>query len=1017
MNNNYQVREIKRTICIGLGGTGRDVLMRIRRLVVDRYGSLDRLPLVRFVHIDTDRASTQATSLSTGNSYNGQSLSFKPTETVGATMTTPEVDNFVRGLKRSLDLESRGPYENIRQWFPYGLLNDLKAVEEGAKGIRPVGRLAFFHNYRKIQEAISRAEQLTRTAPPSLIKEGLRTEPGLNIFVVGSLCGGTGSGMFLDVAYSLRQAYGDQEGAQIVGYFVVSPKLYGDNSSMRANTYAALKELDHFSTPSTQFKALYDTQNLTWVDEKRPPFDYTYLVSNQTQGEYVINKQSKLCNVIAHKISLEFSGELSVAVRGMRDNFLQHMRAFDNHPRRNVQRYLTFGLSAIYFPRDAIAQIALTQVSRRLLTYWLDGMGQSPDPLKLLKDFILQKNWREDFSRKDNFVNQLKDLSRDSNGTFSRSLNRWKSSIENKLSDCKDADTRRAVVAQIPRDLRTRFREVQYSRNERDRGIWLTRIEQAGLSLSDQLKKDVIDYLTKILTPGDPEFSIRNARDWLEGLQSDLQGNQRVLQETIQDLDSFKSLEDVEKRWRNAEQAIEDVENKRMIPVWNRRNSLFAAEVKESFDQIRSFVAHNFELAIAREALQLTIILQKFVQEQSVQFAGFDRITDNARAEYERRIEDLKQLNPDDMSGEPIFDESVIEIYHQQLVPESRASNELASLSLEVMNRLNRKDSLIDFLLQERPTQEQLVDEIFLSIEWLFGSRVSEVESVIRQFIKEYGSHEREYRLNQILEEARPLLRLNLADPYFDRDSGKSSRLIGFQDIDEPETRQFRSLLTQSIGVPESDIKPIQAKDEILFVTEYGGFPLRLIRGLEQMGLTYLREKARGHFLHLYPQELFTDIIPPDADLLSRLEDVFYPCLAFNIIQQESEPDRLEFQFQTDDFRETTEIFSFSPLWNKAIEELSQHSQITEILQRNLEEVISAIRANPDLYDREYLPLLIDFEKKVDDFTPNDPNFLCRVVVVGSKTDVSDMNYREGVISRFARRLQTQLSRGLLGGG
>ncbi len=33
-----QSREINRTICIGIGGTGRDILMRIRRLIVDSMG-------------------------------------------------------------------------------------------------------------------------------------------------------------------------------------------------------------------------------------------------------------------------------------------------------------------------------------------------------------------------------------------------------------------------------------------------------------------------------------------------------------------------------------------------------------------------------------------------------------------------------------------------------------------------------------------------------------------------------------------------------------------------------------------------------------------------------------------------------------------------------------------------------------------------------------------------------------------------------------------------------------------
>jgi hypothetical protein len=54
MANTSQTRAIKRTIIIGLGGTGRDVLMRIRRFIIDKYGKLSNLPVVSFVHIDTD---------------------------------------------------------------------------------------------------------------------------------------------------------------------------------------------------------------------------------------------------------------------------------------------------------------------------------------------------------------------------------------------------------------------------------------------------------------------------------------------------------------------------------------------------------------------------------------------------------------------------------------------------------------------------------------------------------------------------------------------------------------------------------------------------------------------------------------------------------------------------------------------------------------------------------------------------------------------------------------------------
>jgi len=45
---------VTRADCIGLGGSGLQTTMRLRRLIVERYGSLDKFPIVRFVQIDTD---------------------------------------------------------------------------------------------------------------------------------------------------------------------------------------------------------------------------------------------------------------------------------------------------------------------------------------------------------------------------------------------------------------------------------------------------------------------------------------------------------------------------------------------------------------------------------------------------------------------------------------------------------------------------------------------------------------------------------------------------------------------------------------------------------------------------------------------------------------------------------------------------------------------------------------------------------------------------------------------------
>ncbi|MEL7523733.1 MAG: tubulin-like doman-containing protein, partial [Cyanobacteria bacterium J06553_1] len=343
--------------------------------------------------------------------------------------------------------------------------------DEGAQAIRPVGRLAFFHNYRKIKAALESAEQRTRGHEAFMIRNNWSVENKLNIFVVGSLCGGTGSGVFLDVAYCLRQMYGN-DGAQIAGYFVISPELYGNAPDKSANTYAALKELNYYAATGTTFKAEYDLQNLEFIEESRPPFEYIYLVSNRTARDYRILEKSKLCNIIAHKITLDFAGELAPIVTAQRDNFLQHMIQTDEHPRPNVQRYLTFGLAQIYFPRDAAVNISLNRIKIKLVDFWRQGEGQSADPSNLLASFL--DRWYDRNENSNGFVNKLEQSTTDGSKTFNNALSRWKTRLDNNIAEIQSRDDRQEVVAQLGREIRSEFRKVQPGETESNRGLWFT---------------------------------------------------------------------------------------------------------------------------------------------------------------------------------------------------------------------------------------------------------------------------------------------------------------------------------------------------------------------------------------------------------------------------------------------------------------------------------------------------------------------------------------------------------------
>jgi hypothetical protein len=998
-----QSRGINRTICIGLGGTGRDVLMRIRRLIVDRYGDLNKLPIVSFVHIDTDKAATQVTGIRTGSTYHGVDLSFKEAEKVGATMSSRDVTMFVEGLERRSEYSNYGPYDHIGRWFPPGLLRDIGAIEDGAKCIRPVGRLAFFHNYQKIKTSIVTAENRTRGHESFLLKSGLRIEPGLNIFVVGSLCGGTGSGMFLDVAYSLRDIYRD-ETAKIFGYLVISPDLYGNTNKMITNTYAALKELNYYSTPGTTFEAVYDLENSVIVQNKKEPFDYAYLISNKTLGEYQILTQGKLCNVIAHKIALDFSGELAPVMKSNRDNFKEKMIESDKHPRRNTQRYLTFGLSAIYFPRDTIIEIALTKVGLELVRFWLNGKGQSPDPINLLEQFLIQHNWHNDLGKRDGLTNKLAESVEESNKTFSNSLKTWQNKLSRLIAECKNKDDRTNIRQQLATEFYKQFRTVQPGETESIRGYWLTKLMQATPKITKELNGNIDDYVMQLLTPVDPNFSIKNTRNWLDSLRHELHKYQGDLQEKITDFGGMKRLEDVERKWENAEQTIEDMENKLGIPFVDFKNIPFQEECKKVMQEVYKIIKHNFELTVLQETLKIVNQLQKQVQEKEKQIAAFSSLVEDLESAYEKEERELKQLNFDEMSGEAIFDTEDIELCYQTMIPENDVCPQLVLASSALTEENGRGASLAFFLNIERTTHSQLKQEIDLKIDSLFAFRGSNiVTSVIKRFMQKYSLAARSTRLAQIMQEAQPLLRLNLNDPYFRDETGKSSKLVGHKNTDELEVKQFKSLLTQDLSVQQSELKEVQADDEILIVNEYAAFPLRLISSLERMRNPYLREQNSGtSFLHNDYRASFPDIIPPDARRMEELEDIFYPCLALELLTENQDTQELEFKHY-DSFQDSYYTAAVSANWMEALEDLANNRNIADTLQKILDDTISQMENNPKLWENEYLPKLRQFPDKLKQIPEDSPNFPHIQKVYNNQDTV-----RKGIINRFLEKMEAK---------
>ena len=160
--------------------------------------------------------------------------------------------------------------ESARDWFPMNPLLTTKALREGSGQVRSISRLMFNHAMK------SNRFVLLLDEVKSVATECLKTCSKMQICIVTSLVGGTGSGLFLSLASFLRESiekeYPNLElcitgDFVLPGYFDV-PSI-SEKTNLQANAYAALKELISISNHKNSF-------GFGFSAIKRP-FDFCFL--------------------------------------------------------------------------------------------------------------------------------------------------------------------------------------------------------------------------------------------------------------------------------------------------------------------------------------------------------------------------------------------------------------------------------------------------------------------------------------------------------------------------------------------------------------------------------------------------------------------------------------------------------------------------------------------------------------------------------------------------------------------
>jgi hypothetical protein len=315
-------RTVRKTVVIGLGGTGRDVVLQLKRKYREVYGRPD-IPSTRFLVFDT--ADQKSLMVPEGR------IDLTPAEFLKLTVNNP---------KRAVQVN-----DEVETWFPTNRDLPLVSITKGAGQVRALGRLALYCNAKDVYARIRRVLDGVNSLRPHQDLGGFKVSgDSVQVIIVSSLSGGTGGGTFLDVAYVCRAHM--HNAADDLSAYLLLPDVFTTltaTANVEPNAYAALKELDVLM--DTEFGQKETSVNfgghvISWQD---PPFDAVYLVNNRSQRGQVYETVEELAEVMALGIFVA-NGATGQDADDVRDN-LQHQITGRIYGKRPM--YSSFGVSEL----------------------------------------------------------------------------------------------------------------------------------------------------------------------------------------------------------------------------------------------------------------------------------------------------------------------------------------------------------------------------------------------------------------------------------------------------------------------------------------------------------------------------------------------------------------------------------------------------------------------------------------------------------------------------------------------
>ncbi len=866
---------IRPAVIVGLGGTGKEVVALIREYLIEQYGSLGNIPIVSFVVIDTDPAQAEAES----RSANARQIRLDADESVFASI--PDIGTIWR---------ERENLPHLRNWLPPDL-DGIGDVSQGAKQIRALGRLAFFSNFADIIAALrnARAKVINPDHAATLADREIEIDPKFQTrpeyYLVASLCGGTGAGMFLDTAFVIKHIEAARGKSPVIAYLAM-PDVFADKSVGRVNpnAYAALKELNYFTYNARDRKGEYldpryrgnrpwkvqYAEGATEIEADPPPFQYCYLVGMQNDDatvEFTPETRTDFFEMLAHNIVLDFTSDFGTYKRSARDNPGEGFLEPDT--RGLPQSFCSFGLSSLRFPRKAVLNACALRLAESAIRLWRGQLAG--EPTQHLIDSAVVQFLEEDMrlgERAGSDVIQV--MARwlgnaGEGGSLFGQLDGWRRKISDRVLRERPGP---AEIRSMLGSATTELQEGVYDDGSADVSRWGPWLRTMHGNMEEQLGQCRDELEAKVEDLLNADYGVAAVQEFLERLARRLETMRSDLDRQLEDDSQLRSQS--EQSRKRMDRQLHRIETIASTFVFDKSRVL-AIEA----DDYLAITSRSYQDQLGRKAAELGARLMSgllaHVAKLERDLEELDALLTDLQGRFHASYEDWAARASSQMvngislyeHGDTIAKCYEIDVPREQEVGIARTLSkavldgfDTGLLGITRVPRIDLREALF-----ERAAEDHFPHlEDISAAEILAGKSEVEMERLLR------AVHGR----------SSPFIHLIRHTPGFYPENIIRNHFVGILGGERSGDQYVQQVLPYLRELPglRGNIHPLpeSAKDEILIGQELYTFPLRAVGGMEGLQADYKRYLRQGKRLPVHICRGWEEILPDHVPVAVEIE-------------------------------------------------------------------------------------------------------------------------------------------------